>query len=383
MNFKTISMKAYLKILVACATAILLFNLNSCDRPGGSVQGNETKTYPIPELNSYVCYRTTSPIKIDGVPDEESWNEVPWTNYFVDIEGSAKPLPAYGTHAKLLWDDNCLYIAAELEETHIWARLKQRDTAVFYDNDFEVFIDPDQDTHNYYELEVNALGTAWDLLLIKPYRDGGPPVDGWDIAGLQVGTYINGTLNNPSDTDSGWTVEMALPLSALRECNKAGALPVAGDQWKINFSRVEWRMAVENGIYKKEINSETGKPFPENNWVWSPQGKINMHIPEMWGYLQFSSIEAGSATESFVSDSALNEKWALRQIYYAENEYFKKNKTYSSSFKEIGLSLKYLPSNLPAPVINSTRTTFESNFPDNGQSQGWTIYNDGRIVYLH
>ena len=25
----------------------------------------------------------------------------------------------------------------------------------------------------------------------------------------------------------------------------------------------------------------------EENWVWSPQGKIDMHMPEFWGYVVF------------------------------------------------------------------------------------------------
>ena len=50
--------------------------------------------------------------------------------------------------------------------------LTEHDSVIFQDNDFEVFIDPDGDNHNYYEIEINALNTEWDLRLPKPYRDG-------------------------------------------------------------------------------------------------------------------------------------------------------------------------------------------------------------------
>lgn len=63
----------------------------------------------------------------------------------------------------MLWDETYFYIYAEMEEPHVWGTLKERDTVIFYNNDFEVFIDATGDTHNYYELEVNALNTAWDL----------------------------------------------------------------------------------------------------------------------------------------------------------------------------------------------------------------------------
>jgi hypothetical protein len=333
-----------------------------------------------PDPRGYVCYRTTSPVTADGILDEKSWGDVPWTDYFVDIEGSAKPVPRLKTHAKLLWDDLNLYIAAELEEPHVWAKLRQRDTVVFFDNDFEVFIDPDGDTHAYYELEVNALATEWDLLLLKPYRDGGPPVTGWNIAGLQVGTHVDGTINNPSDIDKGWTVEMKIPLAVLKECSGTAGLPKAGDKWRIDFSRVEWRTLIENGDYKKEINPATGKAYPEDNWVWSPQGRINMHMPEMWGFLQFSSIEAGSGTEAFIPDPDLHLKWALRMIYYAEDRYYLENNTYSSRLEDLGLKRSDFPENLPAPVIGSTRSAYEAYFPSSDTAALWTIYQDGRII---
>ena len=359
----------------------LIFML-SCSESPGKIEGAAQLMPPKPEPKGYVAYRATAPVSPDGLIDEADWNAVPWSDYFVDIEGSLKPEPRFKTHLKMLWDDTNLYIAAELEEPHIWATLRQRDTIIFIDHDFEVFIDPDGDTQAYYELEVNAFGTPWDLLLIHPYRDGRMAVFGWDIAGLKVGIHIDGTINNPSDTDKGWTVEIVIPLSTLKECNVERGMPKGGDQWRINFSRVEWRTVIDKGVYRKEINPETGSSYREDNWVWSPQGRINMHMPEMWGYIQFSSKDAGAGTEAFVPDPDHDVKWALRMIYYAEYEYFKKYNTYSSNLADIGLSQSDFPAGLTVPVIRSTRTTFESFFPLAGSDSTWTIYHNGRIVRL-
>lgn len=360
----------------------LFLILISCKESVTTSTSSADRFPPIPDPESYVAYRTSTPIIPDGILDEEAWIKAEWTNYFLDIEGSQKPEPWFKTHAKLLWDDDNLYIAAELEEPHVWAKLRQRDTIIFFDNDFEVFIDPDGDTHAYYELEVNAFGTPWDLLLLKPYRDGGPAIFSWDIAGLKIGTNVVGTINNPADEDKGWTVELVIPLSVMRECTIGGELPKPGDQWRLGFSRVEWRTHVENGAYKKDINPSTGRPFPEENWVWSPQGRINMHMPEMWGYLQFSGITSGEGTETFVPDEDMDLKWALRLIYYAENEFYAKNNKYSSSLAEIGLSMKDFPEGFSKPVILSTRTTFESYFPGDLTGREWTIYQDGRIIRI-
>jgi hypothetical protein len=367
------------KIFSVSIALFMFILLISCSEPGKT--DVSALSFPAqPDPRGYVCYRTSSPVKTDGIPDEKAWSEVPWTDYFVDIEGSSKPVPKLKTRAKMLWDDSNLYIAAELEEPHVWATLRQRDTVIFFDNDFEVFIDPDGDTQGYCELEVNALATAWDLLLLKAYRDGGPPVTGWDIAGLQVGTHVDGTINNPADIDRGWTVEIKIPLAPLKECSGLAGMPVAGDRWRIDFSRVEWRTLIENGSYKKEINPATGNPFPEYNWVWSPQGRINMHMPEMWGFVQFSSIEAGQGTEAFIPDPDLNMKWALRMIYYAEDKYYIENNIYASTLKDLGLKQSDFPKDLPAPVIESTRSAFEAYFPSAQGTKTWTIYQDSRII---
>ena len=219
---------------------------------------------------SYECRRAIGPIQIDGKLDDPAWNEAPWSSDFVDIEGSAKPTPRFRTRVKMLWDDKYLYIAAELEEPNVTATLTKHDSVIFKDNDFEVFIKPLPETEGYYEFEINALNTGWDLFLPKPYNKGGRADNSWDIEGLRTAVAVQGTLNNAGDKDRGWTVEIAYPLSAF-ESRQQVSLPKPGTTWRINFSRVEWT---------------PGNP-KEDNWVWSPQGVINMHVPDRWGYLHF------------------------------------------------------------------------------------------------
>ena len=163
---------------------------------------------------TYVCRRAEEKLVPDGKLDKPFWDKAQWTEDFVDIEGDRKPVPAKRTRVKMLWDDEFFYFGAEMTDNEIWATLTERDSVIFHDNDFEIFIDPDGDTHQYYEFEINALNTVWDLLLVAPYRDGGPPVNGWDIAGLQTAVHIDGELNNPDADKRGWSVEVAMPWSA-------------------------------------------------------------------------------------------------------------------------------------------------------------------------
>jgi len=75
-----------------------------------------------------------------------------------------------------------------------------------------------------------------------------------------------------------------------------GAAPAAGDTWRINFSRVQWR---HNHETLDAANMRAGaphagdgtpyvkRPLPEDNWVWSPQWAIDMHLPQFWGKVTF------------------------------------------------------------------------------------------------
>lgn len=269
----------------------------------------------------HVAYRTTEPLSIDGKGDEVSWQKAPFTNHFIDIEG--KIIPKYDTQAKMLWDETYFYIYAEMEEPHVWGTLKERDTVIFYNNDFEVFIDATGDTHNYYELEVNALNTAWDLFLGKPYREHSPVLDHWDINGLKTAVHINGTLNNSADIDKGWSIEIAIPWNALEEAAGKRGVPV-NDFWRVNFSRVNWDFNLdEHGRYSRKKNEED-KYLPEYNWVWSPQGVINMHEPEHWGYVYFSE-ETADTPVNFEIPKDEHIKWYLYELYRAQKK--QQNKT--------------------------------------------------------
>ncbi len=220
---------------------------------------------------------------MDGSLQKPAWRTAPWTEDFIDIQGPQHPKPRFKTRAKMLWDDEHLFIGAEMEEPDVWATLAVHDSVIFQDNDFEVFLDPDGDGQLYAELEMNALNTTWDLLLVRPYRAGGPAVNGWEIKGLQTGVSIDGTLNDPTTRDVGWTVEIAIPWAALAEIARCPCPPRDGDQWRINFSRVEWQTRGVGSRYEKAPG------LAEDNWVWSPMGVIDMHRPERWGVLQFCS----------------------------------------------------------------------------------------------
>ena len=322
-----------------------------------------------PDPLGYVCYRAEQPIQIDGKLNDAAWLAAPWSDAFVDIEGDAEPRPRWRTRMKMLWDDQALYIAAEMEEPHLWATYEEHDSVIFHENDFEVFLDPDGDNFNYGELELNAKNTTWDLLLTKPYRDGGRAVNAWEILGLKTAVSLDGTLNDPRDQDKGWTVEIAWPFKGLKELTTMPMPPRNNDQWRINFSRVEWDLEVVDGRYRKI------KGKPEYNWVWSPQGVINMHHPERWGYLQFSTAKPGGV--AFRPDPDRHVRDALHRIYYAQREHRAKTGSYATMLAALNLDPSRFGKSLR---LEPTSTTFEASLASEVHAASrWVISQDSWI----
>ncbi len=276
--------------------------------------GEATPQKPLYAPKSYDARFVKDAPKLDGKLNDASWDAAPWTDDFLDIQGPALAAPRYRTRAKMLWDNEYFYIAAELQEPHVWATLKQHDEIVFRDNDFEVFIDPNGDAREYYELEVNAYGTIFDLFLHRRYKEGGPAEHAWNAEGLKTAIAVQGSIDDATNTDTGWTLEWAIPWSAFKPPNwdkpsfgeraRAAAVPKDGEVWRVNFSRVQWlhnfegRTAAKGGLdpnfdhYNQLPNFEKPKyektqGKPEDNWVWSPQWQIDMHDPRWWGSVKF------------------------------------------------------------------------------------------------
>ena len=184
----------------------------------------------------------------------------------------------------MLWDDDYFYFGADMEEPQVWGTLTEWNSVICRDNDFEIFIDPDGDCERYMEFEINPLNAIWDLYLPKAYNKGGKADHAWDFVGIRHAVQVDGTLNCADDVDGGWTVEVAIPWASMAEYAGTDCPPKAGDAWRVNFSRVEWEFDYHKGGYLRREGP------PCDNWVWSPQGVVNMHVPEMWGYVDFSDL---------------------------------------------------------------------------------------------
>ncbi|MBR5985057.1 MAG: carbohydrate-binding family 9-like protein [Clostridia bacterium] len=324
------------------------------------------KQYPF-RPSVYYCRRAKMPLTLDGRLDKPFWADIPFTEPFVDIEGPEKGKPPrFPTRAKAAWDDSALYLAAELTGNEIWAHVTERDDVIFRDNDFEVFIDPDSDTQRYIEFEMNAMNTVWDLLLTKAYRDGGKPMDSFDIKGLETAVYIDGKLNDPGADNRKWSVEIKMPMRSLKEASDR--IPKPGDYWRLNFSRVQWTVEVRDGEYKKVLGLD-GRPLPENNWVWAPTGVIDIHRPQYWGFMFFT--ENG---EEYPIPEDERRRFDLYRLFEEQRAYYREHGCYSTEIDALCAAAQVET----RPVIETTAHFFEMRVKRADGSGEIRLFADGR-----
>ncbi|MDH6358734.1 carbohydrate-binding family 9-like protein [Parabacteroides sp. PF5-9] len=347
---------------------------------GQSVHPPKEMTYAQqPPFNppGYVCYKTPGPITVDGKLSPEEWDAIPWTTNFADIEGDKGAKPYLQTKMKMAHDDNGMYFAAWLEEPHIWATLTEHDATIFQDNAFEMFFNPTNDTHHYLEYEVNALGTVWDLYLSKPYRDNPVTFSNWEFNGMKSAVYLDGTLNDPTDTDHCWTVEVFIPWRSLYQVMPRVRKPADGDQIRANFMRVQWPLEVKEGKYVK-IPKKEGTARAESYWLWAPIGIVSAHLPEYWGYIQFTETIAGKGEVAFKWNPDEDIKWALRQLYLRQREFRQTHGYYTSNPADLKPAEVCPAEWLKKISIETTSSMYEISLSID-KNNTWNIRQDGLV----
>jgi cellulose/xylan binding protein with CBM9 domain len=264
------------------------------------------------DVAHYTCYRTRTPPTVDGRLADAAWRKAPKSPRFVDMVTGDPAL--LDTRAAALWDDQSLYIGFWIEEPFVEARLTERDSLIFMENDVEIFIDGGD---CYYEFEINALGTIYEVFFIwqDAYTRGSrfdvPEFDllahkalsfagnydragatfwwgthprkarwaflDWDFPGLHSAVHVAGTINDRSVVDRGWTVELAFPWAGMRWLADGRALPPRdGDVWGMFFGRFE------------RLETAGALPQPQPAWCWNKHGVLDTHVPECFTRVHFS-----------------------------------------------------------------------------------------------
>ena len=263
-------------------------------------------------MTRYTCRKITGNIAINGDLAKPVWQKAEKSPRFIDVIGGTPGL--YDTHSALLWNDDYLYVGMWCEEPYPTARITERDGLIWFENDFEVFIDG---IDTYYELQVNAINNIYEVFYIwqdayqrDPRYRANPEFDvfknaarvfggnhdrtneyfwrgshprgnrwaflNWDMPGLQTAVQIDGVLNDTTIVSKGLTVEFAFPWIGMKWLAGGRSLPPGpGDVWRIFIGRYE----------KLNINGREESV----GWAWDPIGTNDNHCPEKFTEIAFST----------------------------------------------------------------------------------------------
>jgi Carbohydrate-binding family 9 len=213
-------------------------------------------------LPVYEVSRTATPVKVDGMLDDAVWKKVaPLGEFRQNLDGSPGVTK---TEAKMIYDDEFLYVSFRCADNNIWATMKTRDQHLWLEEVVEVFVQADPREGSYIELEVNPLGTMLDIYLLdirKPLL-----YESWNSQRLKWGIKVDGTVDG-KDGDREWTCEIALPIADV--VTAPNLPPRVGDRWRLNLYRVEQR------------------PTPAG-LAWSPTFQEDFHVPGKFGEIVFT-----------------------------------------------------------------------------------------------
>lgn len=224
-----------------------------------SIADKYTEIAGLPPVPGYNVKSTNEKISVDGKLSEKAWKKAvpvalmfPW-----DFQTGKKQR----TTVKLLHDENNLYVGYECEDNDITAILENRDDPVYKDDCVEIFINTNSKADHYFGFEMNARGVLYDYFFAYPEKHDMTP----NLEGVLLKTNINGSLNQSTDQDRSWTLEVAIPFKSLN------SIPKKGDHWNIQLNRWD--------------GTEPNRRLS----MWSNSGmkKANPHNPERFGKLFF------------------------------------------------------------------------------------------------
>lgn len=236
-----------------------------------------------PPVAQYWCYRTPGPITIDGRLDEESWRAAPCTGNFALYSGESES--PYQTSARMLWDEEYLYICFECDDIDLYATPKEREENLWAQDCVEVFImEQSLGQGHFVEYQVSPIGAFFDTYNVDKYVG----IEEWRSPGVRSAAEFDGSPNDPTDRDRGYCVEMAIPFDDLHLRKPTRATPDDGDTMRVNLCRIDYRSPETMG----------GKGAEPTFITWSPAFVLDFHLRTRFGVLTFVDGPAGTSAAS-------------------------------------------------------------------------------------
>ena len=182
----------------------------------------------VPEKKQYKTIKIAVPPVINGILDDEAWNEGTWIDDFTQHEPYNGRAASQRTEFKILFDENNLYAAFKVYDTSpdsIVNRLTRRDHP---DGDLVgIILDSFYDLRTGFLFGISSSGVKYDMMFTN---DGQNQDSSWD-----PNWWARTSINN-----EGWVAEMKIPFSQVRFEKNSGGI---------------WGLEVVRTLYRKNETS--------------------------------------------------------------------------------------------------------------------------------
>ena len=165
--------------------------------------------------------KTTSPVIIDGIVDEEAWKNADVADDFFMVLPTDTGKANQHSEIRMTYDDKNLYLVATFYNNipgPYFVESLRRDFSFGKNDNFLLFIDPFNNQTTGFSFGSNAAGAQWDGTM----NNGGSVDLNWDSKWISV----------VKQEKEKWVFEMAVPFKSIRY--KEGVT-----EWGINFSRLD------------------------------------------------------------------------------------------------------------------------------------------------
>lgn len=226
--------KTFLSNLTLTAGALLL---------SGCALFNNSISY----TDEIVVTETDKPVVIDGKVTDEIWNKAPYYSFVLPcdrLRDWCSNRPVQEGMAQIAYDKNNVYILAKFIDDDIVQYGKDGDH-LYSRGDLLEFFAYNTETGHYWEIYGSANAKSTVMFFENAGRRIFPEAIQKDDK-IQVAAVLNGTLNNSKDTDNGYVVEMAIPMSIF---NSKGDFFKPGTKWKVLCARYNYSKSFDNIEY--------------------------------------------------------------------------------------------------------------------------------------
>jgi hypothetical protein len=230
---------------------------------------NETTQIAGKMSKVYYVHRLNTPMTINARWDKPQWLQV--EPFEIKCRMGAEPKYKPIVQAKLLYDDDFVYVIFRVDDRYVRAKTTVTNGPVWRDSCVEFFFTPAPDIkHGFFNLETNAGGVR--LCGFESPDGTNTLLNANDVNSIQIAHSLPTYIDPEIQSLVIWIIEYKLPLNFISKYSQL-ARPQPGTTWRANF-------------YK--CADQTSNP----HWLtWSPVNRPEpaFHVPESFGILQFTN----------------------------------------------------------------------------------------------